>query len=568
MSFSQAGKPAALVTLGTASASGSNSRILLLADENGASTTALANGIADAGFLVTVRPAPEYEWNGTNPSLDGFDLVIHLNGNTFFDQQALSPAAQSALVAFVQGGGGFIGSQWNGYEANAEFEATGARANMQDLVLAGFPGEVEDNCGSCDVTYTAVLGQESHPVLAGLPSPLTFRADGHAGGPQLDESSTVLMRLPQLPQQLEIGAPGAPGVLVRSLGEGKVVNFNFAPNYGLGGEFGETLKEPDIQRLYVNAVKWAARVSTEPPAKAPATITLSDPAPTFDGTVKAASIATNPVGLAGLSVTYSQAGVSVPEPVSAGTYQVLVTLDHADFEAPQATGTLTIRKATPVINWTPPTIVAGTALTDAALNASATGVDGNGLLGEFVYLPAAGTALAAGTHQLSVEFLPFNGNYRSVIKTITVAVSQPAGGLTFKGFYPPVRNLPVRNRMKAGRSVTVKFSVSGNHGLGALQSGSPTSRKVDCVAGAPERTVDQTSDARRSRLEFSRRRGQYSYVWKTSSDWAETCRMFEVKLVDGTTHEALFRFVKKSSGHRDRGRDDDRDRNGGRNDDD
>jgi hypothetical protein len=33
-------------------------------------------------------------------------------------------------------------------------------------------------------------------------------------------------------------------------------------------------------------------------------------------------------------------------------------------------------------------------------------------------------------------------------------------------------------------------------------------------------------------------------VWKTTSTLANTCQRLEVKLVDGTSHYAFFRFVK------------------------
>jgi hypothetical protein len=200
-------------------------------------------------------------------------------------------------------------------------------------------------------------------------------------------------------------------------------------------------------------------------------------------------------------------------------------------------------------------------------------VNGIALAGEFVYLSSAGlvipgeTVLQAGTQQLSVEFMPFDGNYSNAVKSVTITVVQPSGGLTFKGFYPPVRNMPVRNRVKAGRAVDVKFSVSGNRGASALAAGWPTSRSVPCVAGAPEKTIEDGSDARRSRLEYDRRRGQYRYTWKTISSWAGTCRVLEVKLVDGSMHEALFRFPQKQRGRNDReyrgnGRDKDRDDRG------
>ena len=530
-SFLRTGTSSMLVTLGSAGTSGSAS-VLLLADEDGASTTALANSIASAGFLVTVRPAPEYTWDATNPSLDGFDLVIHLNGNTFLSGQALSAGAQTALLDFVRAGGGYVGAQWNSYEA------TDQQGVMQDLVLAGFPGSVEENCAPCPITYSIVTEQQGHALIEGIPSSFTFEADGHLGGPQVDfgtDPSTVVMRLPS----------GTPGVLVRSLGGGKVVNFSFAPNYSLGGE-GQTLRDPNIQQLYVNAVRWAARASTQP-SKAPATITLVDPVATFDGTAKSVSVVTDPVGLTGVTVTYSLAGVPVSAPVNAGVYQVLATLDHEDYQAPQATGTLTIRQATPVIHWAPPpAITTGTPLGDNELNASVTGVGGTTVAGELVYLPAAGTILDAGTQPLSVEFLSWDGNYTNAIKTVLILVSQPASGLTFKGFYLPVRNLPFRNRVRPGRAVPVRFSVSGNQGGTALQAGSPSSMSVPCESGMPERMLEQTNEPRASALEFTARTGEYRYDWKTSPAWAGTCRKLVVTLVDGSTHEAVFRFAKKS----------------------
>jgi hypothetical protein len=173
-------RSSALVSFGAAN---SGARVLLLADEDGASTTALANRIAGAGYLVTLRPAPEYTWDATNPSLDGFDLVIHLNGNTFGDNQTLSATAQTALVDFVRAGGGFVGAQWSGYEAST------TQGIMQDLVLAGFIGPVEENCEGCPIAYTAVADQLSHPVLAGVPSSFSFVADGHASGELVDFST-------------------------------------------------------------------------------------------------------------------------------------------------------------------------------------------------------------------------------------------------------------------------------------------------------------------------------------------------------------------------------------------
>jgi hypothetical protein len=88
----------------------------------------------------------------------------------------------------------------------------------------------------------------------------------------------------------------------------------------------------------------------------------------------------------------------------------------------------------------------------------------------------------------------------------------------------------------------VKFSISGNQGQNALD-GAPTSAKVDCVQGAAEQLIDKTLDLRASHLEMTRGTGEYRYDWKTSASWAGTCRKLVVTLVDGSRHEAVFRFT-------------------------
>ena len=526
-SFLRAGQSAQLVSLGTATAS--TSRILLLADADGASTTALANSIADAGFLVTVRPAPEYTWDGTNPSLDGFNLVIHLNGNTVGPDFLLSADAQATLVNFVRGGGGFIGSQWSGYETGIGQDV------MQDLVLMGFNGDVNENCFSCGMTYTQVPELQDHPVLVGIPSSFSFEADGHVSGELVDfatEGSLVLMQVPS----------GAPSVAVRSLSAGKVVNFSFAPNYGLGGD-GQTLLNPTIRQLYVNAVHWALGESTPAPSKSPATISLSYGVTTYDGTAKAVSATTSPVGLSGVVVTYSQNGVAVEAPTNAGVYQVVATLDNPDYEAPQATGTLTILPADPVIQWAASTMTQGMPLTSTQLNAIARDLSGSTMAGEFFYLPSEGTILPLGAQPVSVEFQPINQNYKNVIATVTITVVQPTGRLKFHGFFKPVHNMPMLNAVAAGRAVPVRFSVEGALDSRVLKQGSPTSVEIGCSAAA-SRSISETADEELSSQLLSRGTS-YTYVWKTSPSWAGRCRKLIVTLVDGTQHSAIFRFSKE-----------------------
>jgi len=684
---------------------GTGPKVLILADVDGPSTTALANSIVNAGFHVGVKRAPEYNWFGSNPSLDGYDVVIHLNGFTY--NVGLAQSAQSALKTFVSNGGGFVGAQWNGYE-----EVVNQQSGMSELVLHGASAEEAESCGQCEVTYNTVSGQESHPVLAGLPSSFTIYADGHDASPKLgnDPSTVVLMRVPA----------GGPAVLASQLGSGKVVNFSFAPNYADLAADRHSLEDPKVQQLYINAVRWlsaspgiagggtldsdadaildgtdncayiensdqlntdgdalgdpcdpdddgdtvldgddncpvvanadqadadgdwigdvcdeaqtlpqtitfdplsdktfgdpaftvSASASSGLPvslvisgdcmitgstitltaagmctvfaqqpgnnvytfaddvvrsfniAKAPAAITVGTEF-TYDGTIQQATVTTNPAGLNGVTVTYTLAGSLVAQPVNAGVYQVLATLDNPNYQAPAATGTLTIHQAEPVILWaSPAAITAGTALGNTQLNASASGIGGISLTGTFVYLPAAGTVLAAGTDRpISVEFIPSSGNYTHAIKTVTITVlaveippTPPA--LTFRGFFLPVRNMPVVNRVTAGRAIPVRFSVEGQGGSLALQAGAPTSIAVACSPSMSERSVEENVNAATSRMRVVGNR--YTYMWKTSPAWAGTCRKLVVTLADGSTHAALFHFPKKATkDRRDRGHGDD-----------
>ena len=226
--------PAGITDLGVLRAS--DGAVLVLADADTPGTAALASALRAAGHTVTVRPAPEFTWDGTNPPLAGFDVVIHLDGSTY--SAPLPGTAQAALVAFVRNGGGFIGGQWNGYEL-------GSQQGMTDLILQLWNTGNDQDCGQCIVTYNVEAAQASHPLLADIPPSFTFFADGHSAGQQVfyeTGPSTVLMRIPA----------GGPAVLVRNLGNGRVVNFSIAPNYLSS----QTLQDPNIQHLYANAVAW------------------------------------------------------------------------------------------------------------------------------------------------------------------------------------------------------------------------------------------------------------------------------------------------------------------------
>lgn len=112
----------------------------------------------------------------------------------------------------------------------------------------------------------------------------------------------------------------------------------------------------------------------------------------------------------------------------------------------------------------------------------------------------------------------------------------------FAGFFQPVDNLPVVNVVQAGRAIPVKFSLSGNKGLGIFAAGSPSSGPIACNSSDPASDLTETITAGGSSLTYDPTTDQYTYVWKTDPSWAGTCRQLVVELNDGSIHRANFRF--------------------------
>jgi len=139
--------------------------------------------------------------------------------------------------------------------------------------------------------------------------------------------------------------------------------------------------------------------------------------------------------------------------------------------------------------------------------------------------------------------------------TITYSATDPSGhtatpvtrivnvlAYTFTGFFSPIDNPPVLNVVNAGRAIPVKFSLNGNKGLNIFAAGSPYTVGLVCGTGATENDVQETLTAGNSSLTYHSGSDQYHYVWKTEKSWAGTCRQLVLKLNDGSTHVANFKF--------------------------
>jgi Flp pilus assembly CpaE family ATPase len=109
------------------------------------------------------------------------------------------------------------------------------------------------------------------------------------------------------------------------------------------------------------------------------------------------------------------------EVLAVGTHSLSVTFtpaDSANYSTAEASVTVSVAKLTPTLEWPyPDPMVFGAALGAEQLNATAS------IPGEFVYHPAAGEVLAAGTHTLTVTLTPADDTqYSEAQATVTIAV--------------------------------------------------------------------------------------------------------------------------------------------------
>jgi Domain of unknown function (DUF4082) len=120
----------------------------------------------------------------------------------------------------------------------------------------------------------------------------------------------------------------------------------------------------------------------------------------------------------------------------------------------------------------------------------------------------------------------------------------PLWDYNFSGFFQPVDSAPTLNVAKAGSAIPVKFSLGGDQGLGIFRAGYPRVTTVSCSASAPTDAIETTVTAGGTSLQYDSAADQYSYAWKTNSNWAGTCVQFDLGLNDGSTHTFLAEFKK------------------------
>lgn len=213
----------------------SGPRVLVLHDGITESSNGLVGMLKDEGLYVRYSGAMESEYDGQSPALDDFDVVIHLNGNTY--DVDMPAAGQQALDAFVRAGGGYIGNELTSFAASY-FE--GHYSEMSDLRLFEF---LSFTCGERSFFDASERG--THPVADTL--------DG--ASLSVCSASVDLRSFPGVPTRvLMVDDDGLPAVATRRVELGQVVGTDLGLNF-VDGLF-QAGSHPDVQQLYLNTVLW------------------------------------------------------------------------------------------------------------------------------------------------------------------------------------------------------------------------------------------------------------------------------------------------------------------------
>ena len=141
---------------------------------------------------------------------------------------------------------------------------------------------------------------------------------------------------------------------------------------------------------------------------------------------------------------------------------------------------------------------------------------------------AAIDTITPGDHAFTVEATDKAGN--ETTSTVHYAVAY-----AFAGFGDPLASQAGRDQ-EPGRAIPITFSLGADLGLNVLADGFPASRP--CGGGALE-PIGSPGD---SALQYDAGAQQYVIVWKTSRDWAGSCRELVVRLRDGSEQSVEVTF--------------------------
>jgi len=239
-------------------------------------------------------------------------------------------------------------------------------------------------------------------------------------------------------------------------------------------------------------------------------------------------------------VSVARGGVPAGNLFPVGETTVTYTATDASGNTATAQQKVTVVDNTPPVVVPPPNVTAFLPLNSTATSMPvtypnpATATDNCAGAITLNYSPASGSVFPVGTSTVTVTATDAHNNSAQATFTVSVLYN-------FEGFFSPISNPPTLNQVTAGRSVPVKFSLSGNKGLDIFAAGFPASQQISCSTNSPVADVLETGTAGSSTLTYDAS-GQYIYNWKTETAWAGTCRVLTIKLNDGTSHTVNFKF--------------------------
>ncbi len=77
--------------------------------------------------------------------------------------------------------------------------------------------------------------------------------------------------------------------------------------------------------------------------------------------------------------------------------------------------------------------------------------------------------------------------------------------------------------------------------LAIFAPGYPLASKITCQTGLPSDAIEETTTLP-SGLAYDAAANQYKYSWKTPKNYAGSCYRLDLKMIDGSTFSANFKF--------------------------
>ena len=181
--------------------------VLILSSGDSALDTAAQNVFTSAGHTATI--GPQYT-TFTGAELSGVQTVLFL-ANANWSSGDMPLAGQTALVNFVNGGGGLVTGEWVNWKVGV-----GSLSTLAPLMPVTSSTQWT---GGTSITYTQSV---SDPVLgAGLPATLTFPGDNFAG-----VESFFTPKSGATAYYASAGGAGGAGIVGWSYGAGRVLQYS------------------------------------------------------------------------------------------------------------------------------------------------------------------------------------------------------------------------------------------------------------------------------------------------------------------------------------------------------